>query len=100
MYIGALRLSREGRDAVAAGQPTQAKERAVHVATLLRRLDVCLDHGVAPDLSTNLSRLYQHMQARLDQAEAISDPAIFDEVIAILDKLWDGFQSAEKSSYP
>ena len=81
---------------MASAQTTQAEEFASKVAAMLRRLDVCLDHSVAPELSTNLSRLYQHMEARLDLAEATKDPAIFEEVIAILDKLWDGFQEANQ----
>lgn len=85
---------------MASAQTAQAEDLASQVAAMLRRLDVCLDHSVAPDLSTNLSRLYQHMEARLGLPEATEHPAIFDEVIDILDKLWDGFQEANQRTPP
>jgi len=96
LYIGAIRLARQGREATIEGNADAAKQCAEKVDALLRRLDVCLDFQAAPELCANLSALYKHMGARLLQAEATASPAIFDEVIAILEKLWDGFQEAEK----
>ncbi len=96
LYIGALRMAQQGRDAALEGNPDHAKQRAEQVSALLRRMDVCLDHELAPDLCENLSRLYQHMVARLAQEDTAMEPASFDEVITILNKLWDGFQEAEQ----
>jgi flagellar biosynthetic protein FliS len=99
LFIGALRLARQGREAALHGDAELARERADRVAGLLRRLDVCLDHKAAPALCENLSRLYKHMDARLSEEEAAIDPAAFDEVLAILNKLWEGFQEAEQRGH-
>jgi len=98
LYLGALRMAREGRTAALEGDRDLAQQRAERVSGLIKRLDVCLDHKAAPDLCQNLSRLYQHIMARLAQEETTIEPAGFDEVIKILNKLWDGFQEAEQST--
>ena len=95
LYIGALRLARQGRNATLEGNRDLALQRAERVSGLVRRLDVCLDHATAPQLCANLSQLYRHIDARLALEGIDVDPAGYDEVIAILEKLWDGFQQAE-----
>ena len=96
LFIGALRLARQGRSAVLEGNRALASQRAERVSALARRLDVCLDHPTAPELCQNLSRLYQHIVARLAMDDIPIDPTGFDEVIAILEKLWQGFVEAEQ----
>ena len=96
LYIGALRLARQGRTAALQGNRAIALQRADKVGALVRRLDACLDHQTAPELCANLSRLYQHIDARLALDDITIEPSGFDEVIAILEKLWEGFQEAEK----
>jgi len=96
LYIGALKLARQGRTATIEGNRELALQRAERVSGLVRRLDVCLDHATAPELCANLSQLYRHIEARLAIEGIDVEPAGFDEVIAILEKLWDGFQEAEK----
>ena len=98
VYIGALRLARQGRTAVLEGNRSLALQRAERVRSLVKHLDVCLDHASAPELCANLSQLYAHINARLSMEGIDIDPAGYDEVIAILEKLWDGFQQAEKMS--
>ena len=98
VYIGALRLARQGRTATLEGNRALSLQRAERVSGLVRHRDICLDHQAAPELCANLSQLYAHIQARLSMEGIDIDPAGFDEVIAILEKLWDGFQQAEKMS--
>ena len=95
LYIGALRLARQGRAAAVQGNTDLALQRAERVSALVKRLDVCLDRQAAPELSENLSRLYRHIEGRLDQEGIELDPSGYDEVIAILEKLFEGFQEAE-----
>jgi flagellar biosynthetic protein FliS len=96
MFSGALRLTRQGRTAAVRGEADVARQRADKVSAILKRLDVCLDHGLAPELSANLSRLYGHMQGRLATPEAALDPDVFDEVLGLLGTLWEGFQEADR----
>ena len=96
LYIGALRLARQGRSATVEGNRALALARADKVSALVRRLDACLDHQTAPELCANLSRLYQHIDARLALDDIVLEPSGFDEIIAILEKLWEGFQEAEQ----
>lgn len=100
LFIGALRLARQGRSAAVSGDRPLASQRAERVSALAQRLDVCLDHQAAPELCQNLSRLYQHIVARLAMDDVAIDPSGFDEVIAILEKLWQGFVEAEQLKEP
>ena len=85
---------------VPANSVTPVPRRAARVSALVRRLDVCLDHQTAPELCENLSQLYQHIVARLELEGIDLEPSGYDEVIAILEKLWDGFQEAERRKDP
>ena len=95
LYVGAMRLCKQGRKAAAAGQAHTAETKAEKVAAIVTRLDVCLDHAAAPELCANLSRLYTHIHTRLADPSTPHEPAIFEEVLGILDTLWTGFQEAE-----
>ena len=96
MYTGAIRLARQGRREALHGEEDLARQRAEKVTAIVRRLEVCLDHRIEPELSANLSRLYGHIQALLAKPEAALDPAAFDEVLGLLNTLWDGFREAER----
>ncbi len=98
LYSGAIRLARQGRRDALHGNEDEAAHRADKVSAILQRLDICLDHDLAPDLSANLSRLYGHMRARLAEPDASLEPTVFDEVLTLLNTLWDGFEQAERQS--
>jgi flagellin-specific chaperone FliS len=98
MYMGAFRIGRQGLKAANAGRTEDAQAKAERLSAVVRRLDMCLDFTLAPDLCRNLSRLYSHIQARLnDPAEGHSVEA-FSECLKILETLWDGFQKAESNT--
>ena len=95
MYIGSIRIAKQGLKAVKAGEPQYAEEKAQKLQAIVRRLDQCLDYQIAPELCENLSRLYGHILARLSDPEIGTDGAIFEEVHGLLNTLWAGFQEAQ-----
>lgn len=98
MYTGALRLGNQGLKAARAGRAEDARTKSERLAAVIRRLDMCLDFRLAPDLCHNLSRLYSHMQNRLDDPVQGHSAEAFSECLKILETLWDGFKTAEHQS--
>jgi len=97
MYSGAIRLCKQGLQAAESGHSERASAKAERLSVVIRRLDMSLDFSIAPDLCKNLSQLYVHIQARLNEPDAAKDPEVFRETLQLLETLWDGFQSAENS---
>jgi flagellar biosynthetic protein FliS len=97
MYMGAMRLTKQGLQAAEAGHDKRAADKAERLMAVIRRLDMSLDFTIAPDLCKNLSQLYVHIQARLSEPNAPNDPEVFRETLQLLETLWDGFKNAENS---
>mgnify|MGYP003949770953 CR=1 FL=1 len=95
MYLGSLRIGKQGLKAVRAGEADYAAEKAQRLQAIIQRLNLSLDHTIAPELCDNLSKLYGHMLARLEEDEANTNPEIFEEVLQLLETLWNGFQEAQ-----
>ena len=95
LCMGALRLGRQGRKAAIADRLEDAQAKAERLSAIVRRLDMCLDFRVAPELCRNLSQLYVHMDRRLTDPVAGHTAEAFTECLTILETLWDGFQTAE-----
>ena len=98
MYLGSLRIGKQGLKAVRADQPEYAEEKSQRLQAIIQRLRLSLDHTLAPDLCENLSMLYGHMLARLVEEDVGTNPEIFEEVIQLLETLWTGFQEAQNST--
>lgn len=96
LYSGAIRFARQGRREALNGEEALARHCATKLIAIIRRLEVCLDHRIAPALSVNLARLYGHMQARLAKPDTSLSPDAFEEALNLLNTLWDGFQAAEQ----
>ena len=97
MYNGAIRLCKQGLQAVEVGDIERASAKAERLSAVVRRLDMSLDFSIAPDLCKNLSQLYVHILLHLKDPNVAKDPEVFRETLQLLDTLWDGFQSAENS---
>ena len=100
MYTGAIRLCKQGQQAVESGNVECAADKAERLSAVIRRLDMSLDFSIAPDLCKNLSQLYVHIQARLSEPDTPQNPEVFREALQLLETLWDGFQAAENSEKP
>ena len=95
MYIGAIRLSKQGLNAAQSGQSDLAVQKAERLIAIVRRLDLCLDFNIAPDLCKNLSNLYMHIQVSLADSEIGNKPDTFAETLRLLETLWQGFKQAQ-----
>ena len=95
MYVGAIRLCKQGLNASESGQTILAEQKAERLAAVIRRLDLCLDFNIAPDLCKKLSQLYSHIQVSLADANVGREPEIFRETLRLLETLWDGFKRAQ-----
>ena len=95
MYLGSLRIGKQGLKAVRAGEAEYASEKAQRLQAIIQRLNLSLDHTIAPELCENLSKLYGHMLARLEDEEVNTNPEVFEEVLQLLETLWTGFQEAQ-----
>lgn len=98
LYLGSLRIGKQGLKAVLAGNAEYAEEKSQRLQAIIQRLDLSLDHDLAPDLCDNLSKLYRHMLARLMEDEVSTNAEIFQEVLQLLETLWTGFQEAQQST--
>jgi flagellar secretion chaperone FliS len=87
LYEGAIRRIKQAQSAVLA-QRVGDRCRAVHKATaIIEGLQSCLDHERGGEIARNLDRIYTHVVFRLQRINLTNDPAICDEVIALLDQL-------------
>jgi flagellin-specific chaperone FliS len=100
MYLGSLRIAKQGLKAVKSGEANYAIEKAEKLQAIVLRLNQSLDHSIAPDLCQNLSKLYGHIHARLDDPLVGTAPVIFEEVHSLLNTLWVGFQEANARTKP
>ena len=98
MYMGALRIGRQGLKAAEAGRYEDAKAKSERLSAVVHRLDMCLDFQLAPDLCKNLSRMYSHIQTRLSDPVSGHTTEAFSDSLSILETLWDGFQKAENNA--
>jgi flagellin-specific chaperone FliS len=97
LYSGAIRLCKQGLSLATAGDVGGAAAKAERLTAVVRRLDLCLDFSIAPDLCKNLSQLYVHMQAQLTSPSIGNQPEVFTETLGLLETLWDGFKDANRA---
>ena len=95
MYVGAIRLCKQGLNASESGQTILAEQKAERLTAVIRRLDLCLDFNIAPDLCKNLSQLYSLIQISLAHVNIGRQPETFRETLSLLETLWDGFKRAQ-----
>lgn len=87
LYEGAIRRIREARGAIEA-QRIGERCVAVRKATaIIEGLQSCLDHERGGQIARNLDRIYMHVAFRLQSINLTNDPAICNELIALLDQL-------------
>ena len=88
LFDGALAAVLQARHAVATGD---GETRRTTVSKAMRIIDeglkASLEPQAAPQLAANLGSLYEHMVARLFQANARNDEQALDEVAGLLAEL-------------
>jgi flagellar protein FliS len=89
---GALDRVATARGAALNGDPATRMSRVGSAIAIIEYLRLCLDRS-AGALTERLDSLYDYALRRLAQANAAEDPAMFEDVAAVLRPLkdaWDG----------
>lgn len=87
LYDGAIRFCKQARIAIEQDNPAQKGQKIGSVMAILTELSATLDHDRAPELCENLSRLYDYLIDRLQEASSNMDVGPLDEVTTHLEKL-------------
>lgn len=94
LYEAAVRYQIFARTALEKGAAEDARNHLRRVRDIFGELMVALDHGVAPELSGNLARLYTWLIAELGRAGLERAPTRLDDTIAVTQNLLDGWTQA------
>jgi flagellar protein FliS len=87
LYDGAIRFCKQARIAIETNNPAQKGQKIGSVMAILTELSATLDHDRAPELCENLSRLYDYLIDRLQEASSEMKLEPLDEVTTHLEKL-------------
>lgn len=86
LYDAAIRLAREGSEALKAGRAEEARRALLKAQDVVAELTSSLDLN-AGSLALNLYRLYDYMSRRLVEANIKRDPQAAAEVVTLLSGL-------------
>ena len=94
LYDGAIRFSLQAKKKI---EEKDFEGKGVFISktqAIIDELMNSLDFTIAPDLCTNLQKLYIYINERLTHANIQLDPEAMDEVIQLLNTLRDGWKQA------
>jgi flagellar biosynthetic protein FliS len=95
LYDGALNNISQAREAIAARDIARAHQHIIKTQDIMMELMATLNMDYA--ISTNLYRLYDYLHQRLVDCNINKDPAVLDEVEAMLNDLRQTWDEAIKS---
>lgn len=95
LYDGALNNISQAREAIAARDIARAHQHIIKTQDIIMELMATLNMDYA--ISTNLYRLYDYLHQRLVDSNINKDPAVLDEVEAMLNDLRQTWDEAIKS---
>ena len=87
LYDGVLRYIANARSAIADRRISDRYQAVQKATQILEGLQGCLDHENGGDIAPQLDRLYTHYIFRLQAINVEDDPAICDELIALIGEL-------------
>lgn len=94
LFDGAVRFSKEAREALADGDRAGAEMKAGRVRAIVRELDAALNHDAGP-ISGHLAAIYDYILRRLEP-DTIDDESL-DEVTKDLEALGETWTSLARS---
>lgn len=94
LHEAAVRYQVYARGALEKGAVADARSHLRRVRDIFGELMIALDHNVAPELSSNLSRLYAWLISELARAGLERSTARVDDTLAVTQNLLDGWQQA------
>lgn len=95
LYEGALRFLDRATTAQEAGRRAEFTLWLRRVDSIVNELRASLDHEVDPEISRNLDRLYEFVQARLSQAILKCSTEPLPAARTVLEKLFEGWRGVE-----
>ncbi|MEQ8175983.1 MAG: flagellar export chaperone FliS [Syntrophomonadaceae bacterium] len=95
LYDGALNNIKQAREAIAARDIARAHQHIIKTQDIVVELMATLNMDYP--ISTSLYRLYDYLHNRLVESNINKDPAILDEVEAMMDELRQTWDEAIKS---
>ncbi|MEN6390258.1 MAG: flagellar export chaperone FliS [Syntrophomonas sp.] len=95
LYDGALNNIKNAREAIAARDIARAHQHIIKTQDIVVELMATLNMDYA--VSANLYRLYDYLHNRLVQSNINKDPAILDEVEAMMSELRQTWEEAIKN---
>ncbi|MCW8919374.1 MAG: flagellar export chaperone FliS [Gammaproteobacteria bacterium] len=94
---GAIERTMTAKLLLANGDVARKGEMIGWVISILEGLRASLDMSKGGEIADNLSALYDYMGRRLMEANLKSDPAILDEVVALLLEIKAGWEGIAES---
>ncbi len=94
LYEGAIKFVKRARIAMEKKEISQKCENIGKAYDIILELNNSLDHKVGGELSAQLEQLYMYMTDELNQANIQNKVEHLDNVLKILDTLYDGWKQA------
>lgn len=82
------------RSAVAARDIATKAKVLDHALRIVNELEASLDHNVAPELCTNLARIYAFVTERIHHANLTLDLSALDDASRVMREIGEGFREA------
>lgn len=101
LYDGALRFTRDARDAIIGGDIRKRGEAVSRAIAIVGELQSTLDMSAGGDIAASLDQLYAFVRDRLLEASFRQDPRPLDEAIQVLTNLreaWGQISAAQAQS--
>jgi len=94
LYEGAIKFTKQAKMAMEEGKIPEKCELIGKTFDIVMELNNTLDHKVGGELASQLEQLYIFMTDELTQANITNDPKRLDNVLSVLQTLYDGWVQA------
>ena len=96
LYEGAIKFCKQAKIAIENDDPIEKNNKLQRAQDVIHELIDSLDTDNGGEVADNLLRLYEYMLRRLIKANIKQDTEIVDEVLDLLNNLYQGWQGAAK----
>ena len=96
MYNGAIKFSKQAKEAINKNDYEAVNNSLVRTQAILLELQATLDHQKGGEIAENLDALYDYMKRRLTDANVDKEKEPIDEVIDMLNELKETWVEASK----
>ncbi|HPQ69754.1 MAG TPA: flagellar export chaperone FliS [bacterium] len=98
LYEGAVRFTKRAIEAINEGKIAVKGEMISKTLAIVGELQSTLDHSHAPELASNLDRLYTFIQDRLKEGNVNNDAAALEDALKIIKVLHSAWVELSKKS--